>query len=137
ASGSGVHGRAGAVRRPKPAQADRAPGRAVHPAGRGLRADRTIPRGYDVRGGAGPIQGALVLVLRHGRLARVRGGLGRAALTRGALPPAAGSRAPYPPGTKTPASPARPVAPAILATGTCATAGEPQSGSGPPPHTTA
>src|SRR6266568_4047324 len=87
ASGASLHRWAGAVRRPQPPQADRPPGRALHQAGRRLRADGTVSRGHDVRGGAGPLQGALVLVLRHGRLARGRGGVGRAALTVAPLRP--------------------------------------------------
>src|SRR6266851_3621436 len=55
----------------------------MHKAHGRLRADGTVPGRHDVRGGAGAIQWTLVLVLRNGRLARRRGGLGSEAHDRG------------------------------------------------------
>ena len=47
---------------------------AVHPADGAVRAHGPVRRGDDVRGRAGPVQGAMVPLLWNGRLARGRGG---------------------------------------------------------------
>src|SRR6266513_1436244 len=75
-SGTDLYGRTSAVRSARSPQAGGPLGRALHPAHGRLRADRTVPAGHDVCGGAGPVSRTLVSVLRDGGLAGGRGRLG-------------------------------------------------------------